>query len=93
MRIKPTDIDRLSRRIIHNLNDKKLFIPKIDLQKLIQLAATIMQKNVDEETALDAETEKMMGQYEDSIRKGEGDYHRMYQMIKSKLAKEKKFVL
>jgi hypothetical protein len=33
-----------------------------------------------------------MTQYETQIA-GTGEYHRMYQMIKNKIAKEKKFVL
>jgi hypothetical protein len=92
MRLKPSDIERLTRKIIHNLNDKKLFIPKRDLPFLIQRITTILQKNVEEEAAIDAETARTMTQYETQIA-GTGEYHRMYQMIKNKIAKEKKFVL
>lgn len=93
MRLKPNEINRICRRVITVLTEKKLFIPKCDAGKLTQRLVELVQKNMEEEVAIDQEAQKMMAQYDDQIRSGQADYHRVYQMIKNKIAKDRKFVL
>lgn len=93
MRLKTHEIERLARSIIDTLHTRKLFIAKVELPQLRQRVIDIMQANMEAEVKLEAEVKAMMGQFEAQIQRGEVEYHRMYQMIKTKLAKERKFVL
>lgn len=93
MRLKLNEIERLSRRIIETLNDKKLFVPKVALPKLIQRIQEVVLKNMEEEEAIDRQVAQTMTQFEEQIRRGEVEHHRMLQMVKKQIAKEKKFVI
>jgi hypothetical protein len=93
MRMKPNEIERLAKRIIHLLTGKQLFTPKVAETVLIKRVIDIFTKNMEEEESIEQETRRMMTQYEAQIRSGEVDAHRMHQMIRNKIAKERKFVL
>jgi hypothetical protein len=45
------------------------------------------------EERLNAEVRQLMKQYEAEIQRGGGDYQKMFQLIKSKLVKERKLIL
>lgn len=53
----------------------------------------VIVANMAEEEQIDREVKKVMETYSSQIDKGEVDSRKMYGMIKSKLAKEKGFIL
>ncbi len=93
MRIKDKEIERLATMIVQALSTNKRILAKCELSRLKQEIFAIIQNNMKEEEELERQAEAMLQQYEAQIRSGQLDYHKMFQLTKAKLAKEKNFVL
>jgi hypothetical protein len=85
-------IKRISREIAMNIQGEEveLLRPLGDIEKEINV---LISRNMDEERELNSECDKLMDQYAREIDRGSVDPHKMFLMIKKKLAKEKRFVL
>lgn len=85
-------IKRISREIAMNIQGEEveLLRPLGDIEKEINV---LISRNMDEERQLNSECDKLMDQYAREIDRGSVDPHKMFLMIKKKLAKEKRFVL
>lgn len=74
------------------MKDTGAWVPKVGPDKLHSRAVELIKKNFEEERKLEAEVEKML----DTLEKDHGgtfQRHKMFPMLKKKLAQQKGFVL
>ena len=85
-------IKMISREIAISIQgeDVELLRPLEEIEKEID---RVIGVNMDEERKLNADCDKVMDQYAREIDRGSVDPHKMFLMIKKKLAKERRFVL
>ena len=89
MRLSETQVEKLARSIVKGLTEKGFVENQGELTSLIK---DIILKNFEDERHIDKEAQNLMeklgSEMGDTI-----DRHKMFQMIKKKIASERKFVL
>jgi len=89
MRLSETQVEKVAKSIVKGLTEKGLIEARVELASIIK---DVIMKNFEDEKHIDKEAQNMMeklqSQMSDSI-----DRHKMFHMIKKKIAHEKKFVL
>ena len=94
MRVSTADIQRLAERIIEAVLQQGYVKAKGEKSALSRRVAELIQKNLAEEVALEADAERLAQQH---IRRSAGgagvDERRVIEMIKKKLAEERGFSL
>jgi hypothetical protein len=93
MKISKTDIDKLSGTITKRLVDKKLLRLKTQRERLKEKIKNVMTDELKKEEELDKEVAALIEKNKDILGNESLDYHRVFNMIKVKLAKEKGIVL
>lgn len=85
-------IKKISREIAMNIQgeDVELLRPLEEIEKEID---AVISGNMEQERKLNADCDKVMDRYAREIEGGSVDPHKMFLMIKKKLAKERRFVL
>jgi hypothetical protein len=86
-------IDRLCQKILDHLKEKKLVQLKAPENKIRTRMVQAFQEDLAKETKLDAEVRQMLEKYRQAIDRGEIDEHKMFQMIRKQLIKERKLVI
>ena len=89
MRLSETQVEKLARSIVKGLTEKGF----VEVQEgLVSIIKDIIFKNFEDEKHIEKEAQNMMeklgSEMGDTI-----DRHKMFQMIKKKIASERKFVL
>ncbi|MHB8482755.1 MAG: DUF507 family protein [Nitrospiria bacterium] len=93
MRLSKNQISMLAKNMVEHLLHLKMIKPLIEKEKLIALIENTITGDLMTEDQLNQEVRELMKNYADQIEKGEVDYHRLFQMIRQKLAKERGTVL
>ena len=93
MKIPEKIIDKLCKKILQRLKDKHLIVLKSNEGKILQRMNQSFLEDLDKENLLNQEVKKMLEKYRDAINRGEIDEHKMFQMIKKQLIKERNIVL
>jgi len=93
LKIPEKIIDRICRKILEQLKDKKLLQMKASENKVLQRMIQAFKDDLGKEATLDVEVRKIMEQYRPAIDRGEVDEHKMFRMIRKQLIKEKKLVI
>ncbi len=91
MKVKPEQIDRMAERLLKSCRTKELVILKADEAAVRKRIGEIIAQNFREEEAIEEEARKMLDSHAGETRSM--DQHRMFQLIKQKLAEKKGFVL
>ncbi len=91
MKIKPEQVDRLADRLLKNCRAKDLMILKTDEGAVRKRIAQIITQNFREEEAIEEEARKMLDNLAGQTKTM--DQHKMFLMIKKKLAEKKGFIL
>ncbi len=91
MKIKPEQVDRLADRLLKNCRAKDLIILKTDEGTVRKRIAQIITQNFREEEAIEEEARKMLDSLAGQTKTM--DQHKMFLMIKQKLAEKKGFIL
>ncbi|MBY0314200.1 MAG: DUF507 family protein [Bdellovibrionales bacterium] len=92
MRLNPFQIESLSKRIINHLEEKKLITFRESKEKTLRRALEIIQSDFDEEKQLEAEVNAKLDELEKNPQEG-FERHKMFRMLKRKMAEEKGIVL
>ncbi len=87
-----TQIERLSTEISKALAGEKVELHRSSAEIASEVAAVI-SANMNDERQINAECDKVLDQYAREIDRGDADPHKLFLMIKKKIAKEKGFVL
>ena len=93
MRLKPEEIDRISKKLLNNWKQKQLFVSSKPDHLILDVVLKTITSELRLEEDLNQEVENVLSQYEKKFESGELDRRKMFQMVKTQLAKEKKIVL
>jgi hypothetical protein len=91
MKIKPEQINRLVDRLLKNYRTKDMIVLKSDEATVKAKIAAIITKNFRDEDAIEDEARKVLAAHASEAR--DADQHKMFLMIKQKLAQKRGFVL
>ena len=91
MKLKPEQIERLTNRLLKICRSKDLIVLKTDEGSVRKKIEEIITQNFREEEAIEEEARKMLANHEGETRAM--DQHRMFLLIKQKLAEKKGFIL
>lgn len=93
MRLSKDHIDKISSLILKNLKEKGLAVFKVAEENIPERIKEVITNNLREEDELDREVEKILEAHSREMKNQGVDYRRMFNMVKTKLARERKFVL
>jgi hypothetical protein len=92
MRLQPPQIDRLVRNILDRLKEKNLIEYKASEKDVLARAVTLVTEDFKREDDLVKEVHKMMDELEKQ-NPGGFERHKMFPLLKQRLAKQKGIVL
>lgn len=92
MKLTTSQIQRLSEKILKQWKAQNLITFKVDEKIVLKTIVDVITLNLKKEEQLDQDVKDLMDQME---REHEGQFqrHKMFPMLKQKLAKERKFIL
>lgn len=93
MKITPEEVTRILYKLLDQWKTNNLVKDIHDEFKLKNALNDTFMKSLKGEEDLNKEVEQMLAKYEKQFDRGELDRRKMFQMIKTQLAKEKKIIL
>ena len=93
MRITKEFVETLSRRVIRSLLDKDLIIWEETIDKLETIVAGIIIEDLMVEDRLNEEVKTLLESKTEEYERSMMDYGRVFQMVKSKLVRERGLIL
>ena len=95
MRLKEEQIRRVAEKVYSDLDKEQLITPRSERVAVIEGIARTISLNFAAEQKLERDAEKLLDETMASLGRGAADIdrRRMLQMVKTKLAKERKIVL
>lgn len=93
MKVKAQEINLIVEKVVDNLKKKNLVTFKTSEKAVKDKMTAIFTKNMEEEDKLDLEVEEILKKFQREIDSGKVDYRKMFQKVKTQLAKDKKFIL
>ena len=89
MRLKKEFIEKISKKIIKSLLDKDLIIWESSHDKLESIISEIIVDDLMVEVHLNEEVKELLDSRTDEYERSMIDYGRVFQLVKSKLARER----
>jgi len=93
MRLKKDQIQKVSEKILKDLQAKNIVVLKADAHKIIERIQKAIVDDLVAEDKLDEDVKKLMDQYRPMIASGQMNEHDVFQKIKKQLVKERKMVI
>ena len=93
MRLKKEFIEKISRKIIESLLSKNLIIWESSHDKLESIISEIIIDDLMVEDHLNEEVKELLDSRTDEYERSMMDYGRVFQLVKSKLARERGLIL
>ena len=95
MKIKPEQAERLTGDLLRGYRSKELIVFKVQEGDVRNKIKDIIIKNFHEEEAIEEEARAMLATHAGEMRRAgeEMDQHKMFLLIKQKIAEKKGFVL
>ena len=93
MRITKEFTETLSRRVVRSLLDKDLIIWEEKIEKLEAIVAGIIIEDLMVEDRLNEEVKTLLESKTEEYERSMMDYGRVFQMVKSKLVRERGLIL
>ena len=93
MRITKEFVETLSRRVIRSLLDKDLIIWEETIDKLETIVAGIIIEDLMVEDRLNEEVKTLLESKTEEYERSMMDYGRVFQMVKSKLVRERGLII
>jgi hypothetical protein len=91
MKIKTEQIDRLAENLLRHYQAKQLASWKAKESDIRARIRKIVERNFHEEEAIEEEARAMLASHAPEVR--EMDHHKMFLLLKQKLAQKKGFIL
>ena len=93
MRLRREMVQYLAQAIARDLIDKGLIQPLGDRAKLEDLLREVITEELQVEDRLNDEVKNLLRAFSTEFSRGEADYHKMFTMVKRKLAQERGLIL
>jgi hypothetical protein len=93
MRITKEFVETLSKKVVRSLKDKDLIIWEETIDKLETIVAGIITEDLMVEDRLNEEVKTLLESKTEEYERSMMDYGRVFQMVKSKLVRERGLIL
>ena len=93
MRITKEFVETLSKKVVRSLKDKDLIIWEEKIDKLETIVAGIITEDLMVEDRLNEEVKTLLESKTEEYERSMMDYGRVFQMVKSKLVRERGLIL
>ena len=93
MRLRKEMIEYLSKKIVGMLEEREMIEIETDAEKLKGVINQIITEDLLVEDKLNDEVRELLQEHLDEVYKGNVDYSKMFNMIKSKLVRERGLIL
>jgi hypothetical protein len=93
MRLAKERVEVIAALIFENLKRKQLIVFKTEEKVVMKRILEIFLSDLQAEDKLDREVEKLLETHSRELEGGDVNYRKMFNMVKSKLAKEKDIIL
>lgn len=93
MRLRKEMIEYLSKRIVELLEEREMIEVETDVEKPKGVINQIITEDLLVEDKLNEEVRELLQQHLEEVYKGNVDYSKMFNMIKSKLVRERGLIL
>ena len=93
MRITKEFVETLSKKVVRSLTDKDLIIREETIDKLETIVAGIIIEDLMVEDRLNEEVKTLLESKTEEYERSMMDYGRVFQMVKSKLVRERGLIL
>ncbi len=93
MRLTKEQVQVISSLIFENLKKKQLVVFKIEEEVVMKRILEIFLSDLKAEDEFDREVEKLLETHSRELEGGDVNYRKMFNMVKTKLAKERDIIL
>jgi hypothetical protein len=93
MRLRREIIQYLVQAVARDLSDKGCVQILVDREKVEDLLREVITDDLQVEDRLNDEVKTLLRAFSDEFNRGEADYHKMFTMVKRKLAQERGLIL
>ncbi len=93
MRIPKSWVSILATGIVKGLSEKKLIELKSSKDTVIKVTNELMSEELRTEDRINQEVRELLIQYDMEIERGRLDYHKLFELTKQKLIKERNIIL
>ena len=93
MRLNEKSIERISKKAVQHLLDNDLIVWESEPEKLIAIVNGIITEDLMVEDRLNEEVKMLLESKTKDYERSMMDYGRVFQMVKSKLARERELIL
>ena len=93
VKISEKQIEQMAAAVVSGLLEKSLVAPRGKRAELEQAVRNAIVEDLAAEDALDQEVERLLAPHASKLDEEGGDYRRMFNMLKQKLARERGIVL
>lgn len=93
MRLKKEMIEHISKKTANSLLDEEFIIFDGKREDLVQIIKSIITEDLGAEDKLNEEVKEIIRTHHEMMDKSDTDYGKVFQMVKSKLVKERGLVL
>jgi len=93
MKLTTEQVEKISKAVLASLKDKGLLVFKADEHRVLERIAEAILADLRAEDALDREVEEMISSHSDGLGGATIDHRKMFNMIKSKLVRERGLVI
>ena len=93
MRLRKEMVEHLSNKLVNSLIDEEQIIFDDSREELSQVIKFIITEDLRTEDKLNEEVKEIIRSHHDMIDKMDTDYGRIFQMVKTKLVKERGLIL
>lgn len=93
MRIKKEMVEYVANKLAKSLLDEEFILFDGSREELSRVLRMVIIKDLSVEDRLNEEVKEIIRTHHDLLDKGETDYGRVFQMVKSKLVRERSLIL
>jgi hypothetical protein len=93
MRLRREMIQYLAQALARDLSDKGCIQVLGDREKVEELVREVVREDLQVEDRLNDEVKELLRAFSNEFTRGEADYHKMFTMVKRKLAQERGLIL
>lgn len=93
MKLTEEQVETIVKKIVNNLKDKNLIIYKTDEKIVHNRMVEAFITNLRAEDKLDAEVKEMIESHSSEMDENQVDYRKMFNMIKSRLVRERDLII
>ncbi len=92
MKLRRGEIEHIAGRIVGQLIEKNL-LDVDEPEAAVAIVIDIITKDLMIEDRLNDEVRQLLEQYSEEVQRGGVEYHRMFNMVKAKLVRERNIIL